>query len=289
MADIAADTLMELRRLLEIQIARARTAHFGAVRAAWSAAAVEYFWDERQQEWRLQHLKRHRVEAGRHKVLDMAAGCGQFLLAALDAGFDCYGLEPDPWRVSFVSHKIMLSGRPAGWANRMVLGVGEELPFPDASFDYISSFQTLEHVQDPARVVAELLRVTRPGGAIHLMCPDYRSLFEAHYQLPWLPLFPRAAARAYLRALGRPTLGLETIQYTTVPRVRRWVEQAARRAGRKVEIQDENFDRFKVALARRGMPLFPGAFALWRTFEVANGLGRREISVDLLVRTVGTR
>ncbi len=45
-------------------------------------------------------------------------------------------------------------------------GRAEELPVADASFDVVLCTQVLEHSDDPARVVAELRRVTRPGGRV---------------------------------------------------------------------------------------------------------------------------
>ncbi len=38
------------------------------------------------------------------------------------------------------------------------------LPFADASFDIVCAMDLLEHVDDPARVIAEAARVLRPGG-----------------------------------------------------------------------------------------------------------------------------
>lgn len=41
-----------------------------------------------------------------------------------------------------------------------------ELPFADASFDVTCSFKVLAHVPDIGRALAEMARVTRPGGVI---------------------------------------------------------------------------------------------------------------------------
>ena len=47
---------------------------------------------------------------------------------------------------------------------RLELGRAEELPFDDASFDTVVSTWTLCSVDDPARSLAEVARVLRPGG-----------------------------------------------------------------------------------------------------------------------------
>ncbi len=45
-------------------------------------------------------------------------------------------------------------------------GTAEDIPVPDASFDLVLCTQTLEHADDPARVVRELRRVVAPGGRV---------------------------------------------------------------------------------------------------------------------------
>jgi SAM-dependent methyltransferase len=52
-----------------------------------------------------------------------------------------------------------------------VIASADALPFDDASFDAVLLLQVLEHVREPARVVAELLRVLRPGGQLVLTAP----------------------------------------------------------------------------------------------------------------------
>lgn len=53
-----------------------------------------------------------------------------------------------------------------------------ELPYPDASFDYVSSMGVLHHTPDPYRGFRELCRVLRPGGVIVV------SLYNAFSRLP---------------------------------------------------------------------------------------------------------
>ena len=43
-------------------------------------------------------------------------------------------------------------------------GVGEDLPYPDKSFDIVVTVDVLEHVQDLGKVLSETFRVLRPGG-----------------------------------------------------------------------------------------------------------------------------
>jgi SAM-dependent methyltransferase len=50
------------------------------------------------------------------------------------------------------------------------------LPFPDASFDAARVERTLQHVEDAARVLAEMARVVRPGGILVASEPDWGTL-----------------------------------------------------------------------------------------------------------------
>jgi SAM-dependent methyltransferase len=45
-------------------------------------------------------------------------------------------------------------------------GDGTALPFPDGFFDLAGTHRTLHHVAQPERIVAELARVTLPGGRV---------------------------------------------------------------------------------------------------------------------------
>ena len=51
------------------------------------------------------------------------------------------------------------------------LATAEHLPFADGVFDAVWIFDVLEHVDSPERVLAEVARVLRPGGAFHIVLP----------------------------------------------------------------------------------------------------------------------
>ncbi len=51
------------------------------------------------------------------------------------------------------------------------LGDGQELPFDDANFDYVLCFETLEHVEDPIRLLGQLERVCAPCGRVFISIP----------------------------------------------------------------------------------------------------------------------
>ncbi len=48
---------------------------------------------------------------------------------------------------------------------------GQPLPFDDGSFDAVICLNTLEHIYDAPAVLADLYRVVRPGGAVHVTVP----------------------------------------------------------------------------------------------------------------------
>lgn len=211
-------TLEELRAFMHENLRREWADLFGLPDGVWVARAVNNWFDDSQnydRRWNSIHLRRPQVG----RILDMAAGCGTFMLHGLRNGHDVVGIEPEPWKRIYYERKVALSGYPARFIHRMIGAVGEKLPFADHSFDLVTTFQTLEHVADVSLCIAEMLRVLRPGGVLYLRAPDYRCFFEPHYRLPFLPTMRRPWAERYLRRLGRPVGGLHTLNWTTEPNI----------------------------------------------------------------------
>ncbi len=97
--------------------------------------------------------------AGR-EVLDL--GCaGGFMAEALDdRGATVTGIDPAADAIAAARAHAQQTGRSI----RYDVGVGEDLPYSDASFDAVVCVDVLEHVQDLPRVLAETTRCLRPGG-----------------------------------------------------------------------------------------------------------------------------
>lgn len=91
-------------------------------------------------------------------VLDVGAGTGRALelLGAELPGTRMVGIEPSD-ALRGVGHAKGLS------EDDLIGGSGEALPFADNAFDFVIETGMLHHVPDPAKVVAEMVRVARLG------------------------------------------------------------------------------------------------------------------------------
>lgn len=96
---------------------------------------------------------------GKH-VLDL--GCaGGFMAEALTArGAKVTGIDPAAQAIEAARAHAAQEGLEITYD----VGVGEALPYADASFDAVVCVDVLEHVQDLSQVMRETARVLRPGG-----------------------------------------------------------------------------------------------------------------------------
>jgi ubiquinone/menaquinone biosynthesis C-methylase UbiE len=100
------------------------------------------------------------VPRGDERALDVGSGLGALALARAPHVREVTAVEIDPERVERAKS---LTG-PASVT--FVVGDARRLELGDDSFDLAGTLRTLHHVDRPDLVVAELARVTRPGGTI---------------------------------------------------------------------------------------------------------------------------
>jgi SAM-dependent methyltransferase len=94
-------------------------------------------------------------------VLDL--GCGVGHSYHLLSPRETVGVDIDP-------------GALAGQDRRTVAADMRDLPFGDGEFASVLSVQSLEHVPDPERVLAEVARVLEPGGVAAFVTPNRLTL-----------------------------------------------------------------------------------------------------------------
>jgi ubiquinone/menaquinone biosynthesis C-methylase UbiE len=98
------------------------------------------------------------------RVLDVATGSGNAAIAAARLGCTAVGVDYVP--------SLLERGRERaaaeGLAVDLLEGDAEALPFPDSSFDAVTSVFGTMFAPDHAKTATELLRVCRPGGTIAL-------------------------------------------------------------------------------------------------------------------------
>lgn len=135
-------------------------------------------------------------------ILDFGSGVGYFVLEGLRRDMDIWGVDFLPGKIMRYKMLIDYTGSAAKWAHRCTVGDGLNLPFAAGHFAAISSWYVFEHIPDPARVIRELVRVTRKNGIIAIRAQDARNGWEGHCKIPWVPFLPNHLERAWIEEFG---------------------------------------------------------------------------------------
>jgi SAM-dependent methyltransferase len=134
-------------------------------------------------------------------VLDVGCGEGGLARKLAGAGACVVGLDPLTTAVK------RARGDDSSASARYVVGVAQELPFPDASFDIVVFFNSLHHVPEKSMDAAleEARRVLRPGGVLYVQEPLAEgSAFDLMRLIDDETRVRQAAQEALSRALDGP-------------------------------------------------------------------------------------
>ena len=158
--------------------------------------------------------------AGRD-VLDVGCNTGYGTMRFVPVARRVVGVDVSPRAIEAAVQRAV-DGHP-----EFLVTDGTTLPFPDDSFDLVTSFQVIEHLEDPMPYLAELTRVVRSGGEIILATPNASIRLDPG-MTPWnrfhvreftghgAPGAPRA--RLHGRPGARHVRGRADLRHRTGPR-----------------------------------------------------------------------
>ncbi len=114
----------------------------------------------------LQRLVAWLAPQGRGRLLDIATGSGHTAFAMAPWVEEVVGLDLTP----AMGTEFIAQARARGFPHaRFVIGAAEALPFPDASFDWITCRRAAHHFPDLLQALAEMRRVLAPGGRLGIV------------------------------------------------------------------------------------------------------------------------
>lgn len=212
---------------------------------------------------RLMHLRAYDesvARAGGRDVLDVGCNTGYGTLRFVPVARRVVGVDVSPRAIEAARARAP-EGHP-----EFLLTSGFDLPFADATFDLVTSFQVLEHVPDAIPFLRELARVVRPGGEVILATPNAATRLYPG-MAPWNRFHVReyladelaellGSEFAHVRVLGM--FGTPELYETEIRRVdaarrriRRKEEAAARQAARLAAAEE---GRTRATNPRRARP-----------------------------------
>lgn len=151
------------------------------------------------------------------KLVDLGCGFGSFVLVCRKHGVQAIGLDVADFDIDFARNRFAQVIPGSDIDSIYLKRNAESTQMEEAGFDVVTAWNLLEHVPNFKKVIGEAFRLLKPGGLFFGIAPNYLAVRkEAHYLVPWLPLFPRRLASLYLRLLGRrPDFFEQHIYYVT--------------------------------------------------------------------------
>lgn len=111
------------------------------------------------------------------RVLDVGCASGEYLLRLKSIGWQCQGVDFSPKAVAIAREHgldVFLGG---------LLDVG----FESSSFDFVTAHHYIEHIPNPDEIMAEMGRITKPGGTILIRTPNSEALGRRWFGEYWFP------------------------------------------------------------------------------------------------------
>lgn len=107
------------------------------------------------------------IGPGHDSALDIGCGDGAFTRLLVPLAQSIAAVDPNAEAITAAREKAAADGIRIDFR----VGTGEKLPFPDHSFAVVAFSNSLHHMTDPRRALAEARRVIEPSGVLYVMEP----------------------------------------------------------------------------------------------------------------------
>ncbi|KAB8139580.1 class I SAM-dependent methyltransferase [Chloroflexia bacterium SDU3-3] len=114
-------------------------------------------------------------------ILDIGAGAGLFLSQAKKHNWKVHGVEISSYGPAYAKKHFDID---------IFQGDLFDSEFPDDYFDVVILQDTIEHVPDPLRIMQEINRILRIGGAVIISTPNFDSISRKIFQKHWSLISP---------------------------------------------------------------------------------------------------
>jgi SAM-dependent methyltransferase len=107
------------------------------------------------------------------RVLEVGCGAGVDLARFAKGGALVTGVDLSSSAIALARTNFVQQGLPG----TLQVADGEQLPFPDGSFDLVYAHGVVQYTANPGRLVEECRRVVKPGG---------EAIFQVYNRVSWL-------------------------------------------------------------------------------------------------------